>query len=376
MPKTSFFVRANHDKNNTHSLYCRITYNGTKTEFSTGEKLMPKEWEQSTQKVISSKRKTAFIETLKETLSYNLKTIALMNNFTTAKELLQSLRDKKKPLPSLISTVENYIASVQSKVKPSTIRNHEIKFKNLKAYQDQTKNEFTTNSFDIVEAERFKTWYKNRANTENVSTASRNVLFFKSAMDCALQKGIISSHSLINYTGEKDKTKPAIFLTVEELQKIKNQNFQDLTLHRIKDLFLFQCYTGLSFGDIWSNWEIKEMEGSTILIGSRTKNNQAYFIPIDKDVIELLEKYNYKLPRYCNETYNEKIKLIGAICGVYKHLTTHVGRKTFATLRDADGWTRETVSKMLGHRSIRTTEIYYLGESTSRIENEMMKRIS
>ena len=195
-------------------------------------------------------------------------------------------------------------------------------------------------------------------------------------MDCALQKGIISSHSLINYTGEKDKTKPAIFLTVEELQKIKNQNFQDLTLHRIKDLFLFQCYTGLSFGDIWSNWEIKEMEGSTILIGSRTKNNQAYFIPIDKDVIELLEKYNYKLPRYCNETYNEKIKLIGAICGVYKHLTTHVGRKTFATLRDADGWTRETVSKMLGHRSIRTTEIYYLGESTSRIENEMMKRIS
>ncbi len=374
MPKTTFFIRANHDKGNTHSLYCRVTYNGTKTEFSTGEKLKPGEWDQQNQKVTSSKRKERFIETLLETVSYNLKTLALMNDYTTAKELLTALREKKKPLPSLVHIVENFITGQHSKLKQSTLRNHSIKLENLKAYQLHTKKEFTPINFDVVEAERFKAWYQDRAKTENVSTASRNVLLFKCACDYAVKNGTIKSHALLNYTGEKDKTKRPVFLTMQDLQKIKAHSFQNLMLHQIKDLFLFQCYTGLSYGDIWSDWEIKDMEGGKILLGTRTKNNQQYFIPIEDEVIQVLEKYNYKLPRYCNEVYNRILKEIGAFCGIEVKLTSHVGRKTFATLKDADGWSRETVAAMLGHRSIRTTETYYLGESTKRIEIEMLKR--
>ena len=101
MPKTTYFLRSNKDKRNTHSLYCRVSYNNTKTEFSTGEKIKVSEWDQANQRINSSKRKQTYIETLMETLSYNLKTIALINELSSAKELVNQLKQKKKKAPLL-----------------------------------------------------------------------------------------------------------------------------------------------------------------------------------------------------------------------------------------------------------------------------------
>lgn len=376
MPKTTFFLRQNNDKQQTHSLYCRVTYKGTKTEFSTGEKIKHGEWDQMNQKFIGKKIKERYFETLTESISYNLKTIAIVHDFHTAKELITQLHATKKPLPSLSSIVENYIAEAQTKVKDGTLRSHQAKLSNLVLYEKKMNQTFNPVNFGLLEAENFKAWFMKKNNTQFIDTANRNILLFKSALQHACKKGLIENFSLYNYKGEKDKIKPAVFLSMEDLLLLQNQKFQNLMLNQIRDLFLFQCYTGLSYGDIWSSWKLKDLQSEKIMIGERKKNSQAFFIPVGNEAIEILEKYSYKLPRYCNEVYNRILKEIGALCGIKKRLTSHVGRKTFATLKDAEGWTRETVAKMLGHRSIRTTEIYYLGESTSRIENEMQKRIS
>ena len=63
------------------------------------------------------------------------------------------------------------------------------------------------------------------------------------------------------------------------------------------------------------------------------------------------------------------------ICGISKRVTTHTARKTFATLKDTEGWTRESIAKMLGHKSIKTTERYYISETNARIEQEMNSRL-
>ena len=374
MPKITFFLRGNNDKSESFSLYCRVTYNGTKTEFSTGEKLEPGTWDQLSQKAISTRKKEKYIETLIESITYNLKTIALVNELETALDLVDKFKRKRKPLPALTGIIEDYISSVRPKIKPGTIRNHFVKLSNLRAYELELKKEFNSNTFGMVEAERFKEWFMNRSSTTNVDTANRNVLFFKQALQNACRLGIIDTFELIKYKGEKDKVKPATFLTMQDLTILQSANFQSIMLIQIRDLFLFQCYTGLSFGDIWSEWNIKKVKTGTVITGTRKKNGQTFFIPMNEKAIMILERYKNKLPRYCNEVYNRILKEIGAVCGFNKVLTSHVGRKTFATLMDSDGWSRETVASMLGHRSIRTTEIYYLGESTSRIEREMMRR--
>ena len=225
-----------------------------------------------------------------------------------------------------------------------------------------------------MEAEKFKKWFMWRAKTDNVDSANRNILFFKQAMQHACKMGVIKTYELVIYKGEKDKVKPPVFLTVQDLTILEQQSFQNIMLIQIKDLFLFQCYTGLSFGDIWSKWKVKEVESGKVLTGERAKNNQPFFIPMDQRAVDILERYNFNLPRYCNEVYNRILKEIAALCGINKRLTSHVGRKTFATLKDSEGWSRETVASMLGHRSVKTTEIHYLGQSTTRIENEMKKR--
>ena len=147
-------------------------------------------------------------------------------------------------------------------------------------------------------------------------------------------------------------------------------------LERVKDLFLFQCFTGLSYGDLWGKWEITSTSAGKVITGTRSKNNQSFFIPLESEALELIQKYNGELPKYVNEVYNRILKEIAACAGIDKRLTTHTARKTYATIMNVRGWSRESVADMLGHTSTRTTEMYYIGRDFARIEMEMKKRIS
>ncbi len=190
----------------------------------------------------------------------------------------------------------------------------------------------------------------------------------------AVESGQIESFKLFHFKGCNDKKKPIIYLTAKEVEILSNYTFENRLLKNIKDLFLFQCFTGLSYGDIWSSWNLEITEIGRFLKGNRHKNGASYFIPLTKEAEQILKKYNYKLPIYDNGTYNRILKEIAAIVGIKKRLTSHTGRKTFATLQDSLGWSRESISKMLGHRSFKTTETYYLGDSDMRITNEILNR--
>ena len=375
MPKITFFLRSNNDKIKSHVLYCRVWFNGTKTEFSLKEKLKPCEWSQENQCFKGSKAQTKYIELLLENVKFKLKSIALIQERLSAKKLVEALTPKTETFPLLSSIVEKYILAVEKKCSPGTLRNHNVKLANLLSYQEHTKTKFTTESFSLVDAEKFKEWFQSSRRTANVDTANRNVLLYRMACILAQKRGEIKTFPLAHFRGEKDAIKKPVFLTVDELKKIEGKELHSKMMLQIRDVFLFQCYTGLAYADIWSNWEIKETESGKILIGTRNKNQQSFFVPIETKVIDLLEKYAYKLPTYSNEVFNRILKELAAVCDIDKRITTHTSRKTFATLKDSEGWTRETVSKMLGHRSTKTTEIYYLGESHSRTETEMKKRL-
>lgn len=374
MPNITFFLRSNNDSNDSHVLYCRVTLNGTSSEFSLKEKINPKNWDQRKQKISGSKVQVKYLSVLMDNVKYGLKTLSMVNKVETAKDLVYLFRKpKEKPL-MLSDIIENYIAAVKPNISFGTYRNHCVKLQNLKDFEKQVNRNFTATTFELSNAEKFKEWYMKRAKTTNVDTANRNILLYKTALTQAQRKGEIKEFGLMYYHGTKDPKKPTVFLTMEDLEKVMKHKFESAYIERIRDLFLFQCFTGLSFADIWSDWELKETESGKVIIGNRKKNGQSFFVPVSDVAIHILEKYEFNLPKYTNEVYNRILKEIAALCGINKRISTHIGRKTFATLKDSEGWSRETISKMLGHKTYRTTEMYYLGDSFARVENEMKNR--
>ena len=161
------------------------------------------------------------------------------------------------------------------------------------------------------------------------------------------------------------------FLTEHEINEIATKKFSSERLEQIRDVFLFCCYTGLAFADVE---KLKPSEigigidGSKWIFTNRQKTDTLSRIPLLSIAIDILEKYkdhpacitsNKVLPVLSNQKYNEYLKEIANICGINKKMTSHTERHTFATtITLSNGVPMESVSKMLGHKNIKTTHHY------------------
>lgn len=133
-------------------------------------------------------------------------------------------------------------------------------------------------------------------------------------------------------------------------------------LAKIRDLFIFECYTGLAFADLMSlknsDFHI-DQDGNKWIVKKRHKTNVVATIPLMPIAIEILEKYDNKLPRVSNATYNVYLKELGDICGIRRNLHSHLARHTWATILLNNGLDMVSVSKCLGHSNSKITESTY-----------------
>ena len=161
------------------------------------------------------------------------------------------------------------------------------------------------------------------------------------------------------------------FLTATELNAIQDKEIKIKRLDTIRDIFVFACYTGLSYSDIaklHSDHLRKGIDKNDWIFIDRTKTNNRCRIPVLPEAKIILEKYQntpqYKvkglsLPVLTNQKMNSYLKELADICGVNKELTMHMARHTFATtVTLSNGVPLETVSKILGHTNLKTTQIY------------------
>jgi integrase len=161
------------------------------------------------------------------------------------------------------------------------------------------------------------------------------------------------------------------FLTERELQVIEETAFKVPSTQQIKDLFVFACYTGLSFIDVQelkADHLVKGMDDNDWLFTKRTKTDEPLKIPLLPKAKEILDTYKDDasliengrlLPMYSNPMINRTLKDIAKACGIRKKITFHVARHTFATaITLSNGVPIETVSKLLGHTKLSTTQIY------------------
>lgn len=165
-------------------------------------------------------------------------------------------------------------------------------------------------------------------------------------------------YKIVSVTRGKSKERQP--LLESELKKMRDYPF-DGKLERVRDLFIFSAYTGLAFCDA-QNFDYQSMtvkEGDLVFIdGNRIKTDTKFFTPILAPAMEVLKKYDFKLPKISNQKANDYLHLIQAQLGIKKNLTFHVARHSFATLALAHDVPIENVARMLGHEDIRTTQIY------------------
>ena len=181
------------------------------------------------------------------------------------------------------------------------------------------------------------------------------------------------------------KIKEKVFLSLEELKLLEEKHFKINRLELVKDLFLFQCFTGLAFADMEKlvGKDISVgIDGSRWIITYRRKTDVRSAIPLLPTAIRVIEKYNPEygsklndklLPVYTNQKFNSYLQEIAEIVGINKILTSHAGRRTFATtVALANGVSIETISKILGHSSTKITHQYAV-VTDLKVSQEMQK---
>ena len=197
---------------------------------------------------------------------------------------------------------------------------------------------------------------------------------FKHYISMAIKAGLAKHNPYDDFKIVRGKSKEPTWLTEDEMKLIENWKPVSDKLSKVRDIFVFQSYTGLAYVDVlnFDKSKIEVQTGKEIIRSSRTKTNEAFISLLLPKAKAILEKYDYCLPVITNQKYNDYLKLVGAGAGLSKVLTSHVARHTYATYLINNGISILTVSKALGHSNTKMSEHYakLLGKT---VINEMSK---
>ena len=209
------------------------------------------------------------------------------------------------------------------------------------------------------------------------NTTYKCMKFFKQVINKAIRGGLISIDPFNGYKISMQRVDRG-FLSEEELTKMIGKTFASKRLEQVRDIFVFACFTGLTYIDLANlrTDNIQKMfDGRWWIITHRQKTNTKVTVPLLPPAMKILKKYEGQfadgkiLPVITNQKMNCYLKEIADLCEINKNITFHLARHTFATTMTlGKGVPIETVSKMLGHTNIQTTQIY------ARITNDKISR--
>lgn len=237
----------------------------------------------------------------------------------------------------------------------------------IKEYFNQTDLAVTQLKYSFIMDYEF--WLKTKRKS-NPNSTLKYLTNFKKIVNICLKNGWLDKNPFIGFKMTKKGTDRP-YLSQEELDLIKSKTFVSDSLNQVRDIFLFSCYTGLAYADIQKLTSADVsigIDGEKWIFTKREKTETPLPIPLLPPALEVIDKYsshpeclnsNRLLPLPSNQKMNGYLHEIEAICGINKNLTYGTARHTFATtVTLTNGVPIETVSKMLGHKSLCTTQHY------------------
>lgn len=376
-----FYVKKSKTQSNgTAPLYLRITIDGKITELSVKRYIQPDKWNNQAQKVNGSNEEAKTINAYLKT--FELQVLEAQHNLLKDKEQIttETLKNKligveEKPL-TIIPIFKDHNQKLKAlqgaEYSKGTITRYETALKHTLDFLKwkYNKTDIEIKAIDNAFINEFEFYLRSVRKCNNNSAVKYVKSNFGKVIRLCVANGWLQRDPFINYTS-KMKEVNREFLTEQELQTLSNKVLINERLRQVRDIFVFSCYTGLAYIDA-SNLTPQNigfgMDGEKWIFTFRQKTDTRTNIPILPPAMAIIEKYkdhklcvvkNKLLPILSNQKMNAYLKEIAAICDITKELTFHIARHTFATtVTLSNGIPIESVSKMLGHSSIKQTQHY------------------
>lgn len=369
-------------KDETAAVYARITVNGRRTEISLKTKVSINNWDDVKGKAKGKREETVKLNSHMEhvrSLIFDCYQQLIQQSKQVTVETIKAmyLGEDIEEKMTLLKLVEYHKQVAVSKLAPGTMKNYYTTESYLNKFvkEKYRKNDVPLDELNcrfILDFENFLNNYKPSGHHKplNNNGVMKHMERLRKMVSMAVTMDWLERDPFAKYKLRFEKVERG-HLSKDELSILVQKSFSIERLQSVLDMFLFSCYTGLAYIDI-SNLTpeniSKGIDGKDWLMTKRQKTDTTVRVPLLPEATNLLKKYkNHPVakangtvfPVITNQRMNGYLKEIAEICDINKNLTFHLARHTFATtVTLSNGVPIESVSKMLGHTSIRTTQIY------------------
>ncbi|MDR0420436.1 MAG: tyrosine-type recombinase/integrase [Prevotellaceae bacterium] len=359
----------------TLPVMCRITIDGQPTRFNTKVNVNPNIWDSKAATAIGKSNEAVEVNALLNGIKtsihnvyHDLLTRENNVNAERVKNIFLGIEVKHQTVLELFQRHNDDIAKLVGISKSKeTLQKYEVARTRMASFIKEYYNvsDISLKEVNHMFLHNFEIYLMTTCKCKENTTA-KFLQRFRTIIIMAKNNGWIHIDPFANYKIKFKKTDRG-YLTQQEIDIIIQRKFATERLERVRDIFIFSCFTGLAYIDVknlrQSNIRTSFDDGLWVM-GKREKTGVNYNVPLLDVPKQIIEKYsgtlpdNKVLPVMSNQKMNEYLKEIGSLCGIDKDLTCHLARHTFATLTLTKGVSIESVSKMLGHTNIKTTQIY------------------
>jgi integrase len=358
-------------------IYLRISYSNERRNISTGYNIEPEKWDKTKGRVKGGKDTAlainAYLSSTKEKLMEIFNEM-LKNGDVNIDNLVDQFFGRSQNNMTLMELVKIHNADFEARVGTdysySTFEKYEILRKKLELFipNKYNRQDIRLKDLSYIFMTDLDFYLKNNNKNEH-NTATKYLKNLKKIINMAVTNGWLEENPFNKFKATY-KEVDRVYLTQEELDTITKKKFRIERLTLVRDLFLFQCYTGLAYSDmalLTKGHITPGIDKKKWIITRRKKTDVRSAIPLLPKALEIISKYDngdshpqtMLFSIYSIQKFNAYLHEIGELCGINKNLTSHVGRRTFATtVALANGVSIETISKVLGHSSTKITAQY------------------
>ena len=377
----SFYLRKSRtNKTSESDIYLRISVNNKRSALSINRKVDPRKWHSKSEKMMGKSAEATELNNFTNVLRNKIKNIHQdlieKNQVISAKSIIDEFKGVNKKQPKMtLQAFKEHNAQMDrlsgKSISKSTAKRYWTCYNHIEQFinEEYKKDDYPMNDINHHFISKFEYFLKTKREC-NHNSALKYVNNFKKIVRIALANQWMDRDPFYNYKVQFE-TVEREFLNEEEVQKLIDKDLYLDRLKLVRDMFIFSCYTGLAYADVkkLNDEDItKGIDGGRWIRTKRTKTKTLSSIPILPIAEAILDRYknhpevknsDFILPVLSNQKSNAFLKEIALMCGIKKPLTTHVARHTFATtITLTNGVPIESVSKMLGHKDLRTTQHY------------------
>jgi site-specific recombinase XerD len=360
-------------------IYLRITVDGQRAELTVSRKWDPERWDAKTGRATGTKADVkslnAYLEGIQGTIHELHRRMTEADEMTTAETLKNRFTGKIEKARTLIAVFEDHNAKMESLVgqefEKSTLQRYETCLMHAKDFMQWQYHvsDIPVTKINFAFLNDFEYYLRSVRKCGN-NSAIKYIKNLGKIVRICIGNGWLAVDPYLNYK-PKQKAVHREVLTKEELQRLYKKKFGVGRLGTVRDIFVFCCYTGLAYVDVHKlkrSELVKGIDGNLWIYTHRQKTDTLSRIPVLPVPLAIIQSYDKHpqcvgedklLPVMTNQKMNAYLKEIADLCRINKLLTFHIARHTFATTVTLNnGVPIESVAKMMGHTSIKTTQIY------------------